>query len=208
MIIVKWLNGQFLTNHEMGHLPFEAEITGLAKYGEKNRVTVAVDNTLVQTSVPQGRVEESEADNGTVKVQTYTFDFFNYAGIHRPVLLYSKPRVFVEDISVQTSLKAGEGLIEYQVVVGGLGGKESPSIQVTLLDAENQYTVGGPQFNRQGTIKVASPRLWWPRSMSDDPGYMYTLEVRTTTVLVGNAYISVKRLLSYFLPKDGETPFL
>ena len=79
----QWLNGEFLTNHEMGHLPFEAEITTKALYGEKNRVTVAVDNTLIQTSVPQGKVVDTEADNGTVKIQTYTFDFFNYAGIHR-----------------------------------------------------------------------------------------------------------------------------
>lgn len=67
----------------MGHLPFEAEITSMALYGEKNRVTVAVDNALTQTSVPQGKVADIEADNGTVKVQSYTFDFFNYAGIHR-----------------------------------------------------------------------------------------------------------------------------
>lgn len=69
--------------HEMGHLPFEVEITRSALYGEENRVTVAVDNMLIQTSVPQGRIADNEADNGTVKIQSYTFDFFNYAGIHR-----------------------------------------------------------------------------------------------------------------------------
>ena len=67
----------------MGHLPFEAEITSFLIYGGKNRITVAVDNTLLQTSVPQGKIVNNPADNGTVHVQTYTFDFFNYAGIHR-----------------------------------------------------------------------------------------------------------------------------
>jgi beta-glucuronidase len=70
-------------NHEMGHLPFEAEITSMAAFGERNWITVAVDNTLVQTSIPQGKIVDTETDNGTIKVQTYTFDFFNYAGIHR-----------------------------------------------------------------------------------------------------------------------------
>ena len=67
----------------MGHLPFEAEITSLINYGGKNRITVAVDNTLLQTSVPQGKIVDTSSDNGTVHVQSYTFDFFNYAGIHR-----------------------------------------------------------------------------------------------------------------------------
>lgn len=67
----------------MGHLPFEAEISSYVSFGSKNRITVAVDNTLLQTSVPQGKLVEMPADNGTVHVQTYTFDFFNYAGIHR-----------------------------------------------------------------------------------------------------------------------------
>ena len=67
----------------MGHLPFEAEISSYLVYGGKNRITVAVDNTLLQTSVPQGKIIDTPVDNGTTHLQTYTFDFFNYAGIHR-----------------------------------------------------------------------------------------------------------------------------
>jgi beta-glucuronidase len=67
----------------MGHLPFEAEISSYVHFGSKNRITVAVDNTLLQTSVPQGKIVETVTDNGTVHLQSYTFDFFNYAGIHR-----------------------------------------------------------------------------------------------------------------------------
>lgn len=75
-------------NHEIGHLPFEVEISLPLKFGEKNRVSVAVDNTLVQTSVPQGKIVNVNNDNKTIKVQSYTFDFFNYAGIHRYDLLF------------------------------------------------------------------------------------------------------------------------
>lgn len=35
-------------------------------------------------------------------VQNTNFDFFNYAGIHRPVLLYTTPTVYVDDITVVT----------------------------------------------------------------------------------------------------------
>jgi len=77
------VNNALVTNHEMGHLPFEAEISFYVNFGGKNRITVAVDNTLLQTSVPQGKILEMATDNGTTHLQTYTFDFFNYAGIHR-----------------------------------------------------------------------------------------------------------------------------
>lgn len=47
-----------VVRHEMGHLPFEAEITNYVKYGEENRITVMCDNALIQTTVPQGKITE------------------------------------------------------------------------------------------------------------------------------------------------------
>ncbi len=29
-----------------------------------------------------------------------------------------------------------------------------------------------------GQLEVLDPTLWWPYTMSDNPGYLYTLEVR------------------------------
>lgn len=47
-----------VVKHEMGHLPFEAEVTNFIKYGEENRITVMCDNALIQTTVPQGKISE------------------------------------------------------------------------------------------------------------------------------------------------------
>jgi beta-glucuronidase len=33
----------------------------------------------------------------------YNFDFFNYAGIHRPVYLYTTPVTFIDDLTVTTN---------------------------------------------------------------------------------------------------------
>lgn len=33
---------------------------------------------------------------------TGQFDFFNYAGIHRSVRLYTTPKVFIDDITIVT----------------------------------------------------------------------------------------------------------
>ncbi len=67
---------------------------------------------------------------------TYQFDFFNYAGIHRPVLLYTVPKdAKIEDITVVTDLtpdlatatvnvdvaynlgKRGENLIQNKIII-------------------------------------------------------------------------------------------
>lgn len=47
-------------NHEIGHLPFQREVTKVLKFGTINRVTLACDNTLLQDTVPQGTVYEAE----------------------------------------------------------------------------------------------------------------------------------------------------
>ncbi|XP_003706264.2 beta-glucuronidase isoform X1 [Megachile rotundata] len=177
-----WINGGLVTNHEMGHLPFEAEVSSYLVYGGKNRITVAVDNTLLQTSVPQGKIVETAVDNGSVHMQTYTFDFFNYAGIHRPVLLHTKPRIYIEDITVTTGLIGDVGIVKYAVEAAGLHEHEIPICRVSLLDAEGILAVNEPIYGFSGTLKVPNAKLWWPRGMSTDPGYLYTLEV-TLTVL-------------------------
>lgn len=172
-----WVNGGLVANHEMGHLPFEAEISSYLFFGGKNRITVAVDNTLLQTSVPQGKIIEVLGDNGTVHLQTYTFDFFNYAGIHRPVLLYTKPRVYIADITVKTGVVSDLGIVKYIIEPAGLREGEIPVCRVTLFDAEDALAINEPVYGLSGTLKVPLARLWWPRGMNPRPGYLYKLEV-------------------------------
>ncbi|KAL6258720.1 hypothetical protein P5V15_010670 [Pogonomyrmex californicus] len=179
-----WVNSDVVTNHEMGHLPFEVEISSHLIFGGKNRITVAVDNTLLQTSVPQGKIVEMATDNGTKHLQTYTFDFFNYAGIHRSVLLYTAPRVYIEDITVRTGLIGDMGIVKYIVQPAGLREGEIPVCRVTLHDAEHALAIKEPVYGLSGTLKVPLARLWWPRGMDPKPGYLYTLEVRLSVANV------------------------
>jgi beta-glucuronidase len=43
--------------HSGGHLPFENEVNKLIQFGEANRITVAVNNTLDATTLPPGKIE-------------------------------------------------------------------------------------------------------------------------------------------------------
>lgn len=49
------------------------------------------------------------SDSGKVLNQYYTFDFFNYAGIHRPVTLFTTPYSYIDDISVLTDIDGDAG---------------------------------------------------------------------------------------------------
>lgn len=187
-----WINGRLVTNHEIGHLPFEASVSSYLVYGGKNRITVAVDNTLLQTSVPQGKVVDTATDNGTMHTQTYTFDFFNYAGIHRPVLLHTRPRAYIGDITVRTGLVGDVGIVKYIIQPVGLRADEIPICKMTLLEADETLAIKEPVYGFSGTLKVPYAKPWWPRGMSTNPGYLYTLEV--TLSIVNDSNVDVYRL--------------
>ena len=42
-------------------------------------------------------------------VQNLQFDFFNYAGIHRRVRLYTTPKTYVDDITIVTNISGTSG---------------------------------------------------------------------------------------------------
>ncbi|XP_067629861.1 beta-glucuronidase-like [Eurosta solidaginis] len=184
---IVWVNGHKVMSHAIGHLPFEAEITSTVKFGAENRLTLLCDNTLFNTTIPQGTVEEEESDNGKVMVQHYTFDFFNYAGIHRSVHIYTTPVVYIEDIKIQTDLIQNDvGLVHYEVNVGGRNNKtvvyyppvEPLYIHVQLRSKEGEIVAHSVSRNvYNGTMTVKNVMLWWPYLMHPDPGYLYTLEI-------------------------------
>ncbi|KAJ9592379.1 hypothetical protein L9F63_015947, partial [Diploptera punctata] len=169
-----YINGNLVVHHEGGHLPFQLDVTSALKFGQKNLISVAVNNTLTPVTVPQGKLTTLNTDDGTETIQSYTFDFFNYAGIHRPVLLYTTPSVYIDDISVNTDINGDTGVISYEIVVTGEG-SETQTVTVNILDRD-----GVPVQNAtglQGNIEIPNANLWWPYLMDPDPAYLYTLEV-------------------------------
>ncbi|KAF5306783.1 hypothetical protein FQA39_LY00013 [Lamprigera yunnana] len=170
-----WINGKYAIQHEIGHLPFETEISLLLNFGTINRVTVLCNNTLSNFTIPQGYVEEVDDDYGKTLMQYYTFDFFNYAGIHRTVYLYTTPLTYISDIIVTTNIIGTTGVINYNAITVG----ENLSCVVTLLDKKGiQISISK---NNQGAFNVENAHLWWPYLMSKEAGYLYTLKVELQT---------------------------
>lgn len=99
------------------------------------------------------------------------------ATFYRPVLLHTKPRIYVDDITVKTGIVGDAGTVKFSVSVAGLQENDTLNCMVNLLDANNKRAIREPIYAAQGTVKVPTAELWWPRTMSSNPGYLYTLEV-------------------------------
>lgn len=141
------------------------------------------DNTLIATTIPQGAVHESQTENGPEKVQSYTFDFFNYAGIHRSVHLFRTPSVYIEDVILETDVgKKGEGILKYNIVSTTSTAADELTVQVTIFDRNGTKVATGEGVpNAMQSVSVANALLWWPYLMHSDPGYLYSLEVRLSS---------------------------
>uniref|UniRef100_A0A8D0G8W9 Beta-glucuronidase n=1 Tax=Sphenodon punctatus TaxID=8508 RepID=A0A8D0G8W9_SPHPU len=175
---VTWVNGVQVTEHEGGHLPFEADISSSIQGspGEPCRITIAINNTLTPHTLPPGSIQymrdESMYPRGYF-VQNTRFDFFNYAGIHRPVLLYTTPSAYIDDITVTTDVVENIGVVWYRVSVHG---SSHYSLLLSLWDKEGEVVATGD--GPAGQLKVVEPNLWWPYLMHENPGYLYSLEVK------------------------------
>lgn len=174
-----WLNGQLIAQHKGGFTPFEADATVLLHPGETVLLTVACDNRVNHSTLPVGNEDGQLAffgsDNaGIPSVEAAkraaapqnrpNFDFFNYAGIHRPVWLYTTPKEYIEDVTV---VPAVDGTVQYAVKTTG-----SAPVHVTVLDADGNAVASAE--GAEGTITIPEVHLWEPR-----PGtpYLYTLHI-------------------------------
>jgi beta-glucuronidase len=161
-----WLGETEVLRHEGGYTPFEAEVTEHVQPGDEVRLSVLANNTLSFQSVPPGVVEDSPAG----KRQRYFHDFFNYAGIHRSVWLYSTPRSYVQDVTVVTGLDGQTGNVGYRVDAHSAEGIQ---VAVTLNDADGNQVAAAT--GAMGSLQVRDVHPWSPGD-----GYLYDLHMTLT----------------------------
>ncbi|MCA4134263.1 beta-glucuronidase [Arthrobacter sp. M4] len=160
-----YVNDVLVAQHVGGYMPFSADITDHVSPGRTFRLTIAVNNELTQATIPPGTVTVTE--DGRRK-QGYMHDFYNYAGLHRSVWLFSTPGVAIEDVTVVTGVEGTAGTVEYSAVVAGGSGSET--VTVTLSDADGVEVAAGDGSN--GTLTVPNAILWRPGA-----AYLYRLTI-------------------------------
>ena len=160
-----YLNGKKIAEHKGGFLPFEVKINEHLENG-KNRVTVAVDNILDESTLPVGMYKEETVNGRTKKYNDPNFDFFNYAGIHRPVKIYTVPEVHVTDLTVSPVNENGSYAFDYEVETSG----EAETVEVVVQDEDGNVVYEGE--GKTGKAGIKEPRLWEPMN-----SYLYDFNV-------------------------------
>ncbi|XP_053376581.1 beta-glucuronidase-like [Mercenaria mercenaria] len=183
---IVWINGQEAMRHEGGHLPFEAEVTQMLQVNGENYVTVAINNTLSPTTLPPGATEyktDPEKYPPGYFVQNLQMDFFNYAGIHRHVTIYTTPKTYIEDIDIVTDIQGNDGRVNFVIYSGGLA--DLINVKVEVADKEGHVVATSNMY--KDTVTIRDAHFWWPYTMnSSSPGYLYTLKVTVTDLTGGD----------------------
>lgn len=161
-----WINGVPLGKHEGGHLPFAFEISSLVKWNSSNKISIQIENVLKPSRVPTGNIQGSFAS-----FPKANFDFFPYAGLNRPVWLYTIPSAaHIKDITIRTNFQSTSGIVDVKVEQVG----KAPNGKIIL--SGNKQNIEVPISFKNGvataSIKIPNVRLWSP----EDP-FLYSVMV-------------------------------
>lgn len=78
-------------------------------------------SSLDESTLPVGNYMEQEVEGlGRIVRNRPNFDFFNYAGLHRPVKIYTTPWVYIRDVEIVSSVRNdGSAAGNYTVDISG-----------------------------------------------------------------------------------------
>ncbi len=139
-----YLNGEEIGGHEGGFTPFQIEVTNKLK-DKDNFLAVWVNNTRTVDAIP-----------------AMAFDWWNYGGITRDVMLIKTPKVFVEDYFIQLA-KGEENIINAEFKLSDeLAGKQ---IQLNIPELKIKQTLITDNSGKaKAQIKVKKIDYWSPSS--------------------------------------------
>jgi beta-glucuronidase len=168
-----YLNGELICEHKGGFLPFEVEIQDKVKF-DINLLTVAVDNKVDYSTLPVGSEVGGNMLGGLLpavvgvtpkKQNAPNFDFFNYAGIIRPVKIYSTPKSYIKDVSFVPKVEGNNAVVSYNVDTVGEG-----DISITIFSESG--TVVATAKGSNGSFTIENSTLWQPLN-----AYLYTAKI-------------------------------
>lgn len=136
-----YLNGEYLASHEGGFTPFQIEVTGKVLDGE-NFLVVQVNNRRSVDAIP-----------------ALAFDWWNYGGITRDVMLITTPESYVRDYFIRLD-KDDSSLIRAWVEVDGAVSGEV-GIEIPELGVCRKVQVDG-NGKAETSFKVRKLVRWEP----------------------------------------------
>lgn len=140
---VVYVNGKKIGTHVGGFTPFNYDITSALRIGQNN-VIVKVDNKRSPEQIP-----------------TNIYDWWNYGGITRDVMLAEVDEVFVQDYSLQLDKKDWHHLYGWVQLNEKVAGQ---SITVSIPELKVSQTVITDAEGKASLSIKAKPQLWSPES--------------------------------------------
>ena len=138
---IVYVNGRKMGRHEGGFTPFNYDVTSALKEG-KNNVVVKVDNKRTREQIP-----------------TNIYDWWNYGGITRDVILTEVDDIYVEDYSLQLDKKDWHHLTGWVRLNKGIAGQE---VTVNIPELKVSQKVTTDAEGRAALSIKAKPTLWTP----------------------------------------------
>lgn len=184
-----WVNGKQVGVHEGGFTPFCFDVSDVVKAGE-NTVVVMVNNNRKKENIP-----------------TQIFDWWNYGGITRDVMMVSVPETYIEDYSLQL-VKGNTKLINVKLKLNEKKAGKMVTLSIPELKIKKKLVT-----DAQGEANVvlkAKPSLWCPENpklykvsittaeetISDAIGFR-TIETRGKQILLNGKPIFLKGISSH-----------
>ena len=150
-----FVNGKMAGEHEGGYTPFNFDVTKLLLKGE-NFVIVKVDDKRRADGVP-----------------TNNFDWFNYGGITRDVMLVELPALHVQDYTIQLK-KGSTSLITCSVKLNEAQAQQKVLLEIPELKVKHEV-ITNDKGEAQFEVK-SNPVLWCPENPK-----LYTVTLSTLT---------------------------
>lgn len=186
---IVYVNGIQAGRHVGGFTPFCYDVTDLVKDGS-NFVILKIDNKRHVNNVP-----------------TLIFDWWNYGGITRDVLLLSVDDTYVDDYSLQL-VKGNDKLLNFKVKLNQPKGGEQVTLSIPELKVKK--TVATDETGSAEIDIKAKPQLWSPETpklykveiargeecIADEIGFR-TIETRGRQLLLNGKPIFLRGVCSH-----------
>ena len=157
---IVYVNGKKAGRHEGGFTPFCFDVTNVVKEG-KNFVIVKIDNKRHQDNVP-----------------TRIFDWWNYGGITRDVMLVSVPETYVEDYSLQLdkNVNGKKRTLNFSLKLNQPVAGQEITVSIPELKIKQKFVTDakGEILNSQFSILNSKLQLWSPETPK-----LYQVEITT-----------------------------
>lgn len=138
-----YLNGTLIGSHEGGFTPFQFNVTNVVKEGG-NFLAVEVDNTRTADAIP-----------------ALSFDWWNYGGITRDVMLVHTPKNYIRDYFIQLDKYDSDRVHEVQLSAQNAG--QLVKIEIPELKIANKVFTDGTGLAK-ATFRVRNLERWSPQA--------------------------------------------